>query len=171
MEKTLENQWFLFNRDMILFNITKVLFLDIDGVCNCSDTFKKPHNVHFPIDPYLAFLVGKIQLETNCLVVLSSSWRHHKESVEYINDRIVKIYDITGNEPYDDSLPPGAENCQRGREIKAWLDSHQNIDRYAILDDSNDMLPEQQDNFFKTSWSNGISDDICQKVINHLNNN
>lgn len=167
----------------------KVLFLDCDGVINCADTFKKPHDSYFPVEPYMAFLVGKIQLDTDCAVVLSSSWRHHERSVDYINKKVVTLLDVTGNEPYDNSLPPGAENCQRGREIKAWLDKwnsntfehyiktgekipeilNESISAYAILDDENDMLPEQQSNFFKTSWQGGLTEEVANNIIKHLN--
>ncbi len=148
----------------------KILFLDIDGVCNSQATFTKDPNAHFPIDPYMAFLVGKIQLETDCNVVLSSSWRHHNESVDHIRKRVVSLYDLTGDEPHDPDRPSGAENCQRGREIKAWLDNHKyKVESYAILDDDSDMLPEQIPNFFKTQWLVGLTDEIAQKVIAHLN--
>ena len=148
----------------------KILFLDVDGVMNCQETFTKDKNAIFPIDQYMAFLVGKIVLETDCKVVLSSSWRHHKDSVDYIHKRIVSIYDCTGDEPHDDSRPSGAVNCQRGCEIKAWMDSQKyKVDRYAILDDDSDMLPEQMPNFFKTQWLVGITDDIAKAVIKHLN--
>jgi len=162
----------------------KVLFLDIDGVCNCQETFIKDPNAHFPIDRYMAFMVGKIQLDTGCKVVLSSSWRHHKESTKYINDRIVDLLDTTGYEPHDDSRPSGAANCQRGREIQAWLNKwnsktiisgyegqimNESITAYAILDDDSDMLPEQKENFFQTSWLTGLTEEIMNKVIKHLN--
>lgn len=148
----------------------RILFLDVDGVMNCQSTFTKDPNATFPIDKYMAFLVGKIVLETDCKVVLSSSWRHHKASVDFIHKRIVDIYDCTGDEPYDDSRPGGAANCQRGREIKAWIDSQKyKVDSYAILDDDSDMLPEQMPNFFKTQWLVGITDDIAKAVIEHLN--
>lgn len=137
----------------------KILFLDVDGVMNCQDTFRKDIHANFPIDPYMAFLVGKIVLETDCKVVLSSSWKHHKDSVDYIHKRIVNLYDQT---PDIGSV--------RGDEIKAWLDnSKYKIDKYAILDDDSDMLPEQMPNFFKTSWLVGITDDIAKAVIEHLN--
>lgn len=137
----------------------KILFLDVDGVMNCQDTFRKDGNAIFPIDQYMAFLVGKIVLETGCKVVLSSSWKHHKESVEHIHKRIVDIYDVT----------PDIGQV-RGDEIKAWLDnSKYKVDRYAILDDNSDMLPEQMPNFFKTQWLVGITDDIAKAVIEHLN--
>lgn len=147
----------------------KVLFLDCDGVINCEGTFQKEHDSWFPTDAYMAFLVGRIEMNTSCKVVLSSSWRHHKDSVEYINKRIVPILDITGDEPHDDSLPDGSGNMQRGREIKAWLDKHPEVTRYAILDDDSDMLPEQLPNFFQTSWKEGLTTEISEKVIKHLN--
>lgn len=146
----------------------KVLFLDIDGVCNCEDTFTKDPNAYFPIDLFMTYLVGKITIFTGCEVVLSSSWRHHKESVEFINKRIVTLLDTTGNEPHDNTRPSGVENCQRGREIKAWLDKHPEVTKYAILDDDSDMLPEQLPNFFKTSWKIGITAEIADKIIRHL---
>jgi len=148
----------------------KILFLDVDGVINSEETFRVNGHARFPIDAYMAFLVGKIQLDTDCKVVLSSSWRHHSESVEYIHNRIVNIYDTTGSEPLDLDRPSGVENCQRGREIKAWMESQKyKIDKYAILDDDSDMLPEQLPNFFQTSWKIGLTDEITEKIIKHLN--
>lgn len=146
----------------------KVLFLDMDGVVNSE----KGHSTglfktDFPVDPYMAFLVGKIQMDTDCKVVLSSSWRHHAESVKKINERIVPIHDVTGH------------CCSgiRGVEIYNWI--YKNVPyqereeggnfRYAILDDSSDMLLCQKDHFFRTSWKEGLTDEIAQKVINHLN--
>jgi len=148
----------------------KVLFLDCDGVINCADTFKIDKDAYFPVDKYMSFLVGKIQLDTGCEIVLSSSWRHHQRSIDLINERLFKLYDITGYEPYDDTRPSGAENCQRGREIKAWLDKHSEVTKYAILDDDSDMLPEQMPNFFKTSWQTGLTEEIAQQVTKHLAN-
>lgn len=137
----------------------KILFLDVDGVMNCQGTFTKDPNATFPIDQYMAFLVGKIVLETGCKVVLSSSWKHHKDSIDYIHRRIVNIYDTTPD-----------VGSVRGDEIKAWLDnSKYKVDRYAILDDNSDMLPEQMPNFFKTQWLVGITEDIASAVITHLN--
>lgn len=144
--------------------IKKILFLDIDGVCNSEETFRKEPHQHFPIDPYMAFLVGKIQLETDCKVVLSSSWRHHKESIKEIEKRIVPIYDKTG------SCCSGI----RGVEIYSWISKnipYQERDalKFAILDDDSDMLLWQKDSFFQTSWKVGLTDEIANNIIKHLN--
>jgi hypothetical protein len=71
----------------------KILFLDIDGVVNWRDTFTKGDL--WPLDRYCAFLVGKIQLDTGCEVVLSSSWRHHPDGVKEVEKRIVPLIGIT----------------------------------------------------------------------------
>lgn len=141
----------------------KVLFLDIDGVCNCQDTFTKDPKAYFPLDAYMCFLVGRIEMSTCCKVVLSSSWRHSEESVEHIKKRIVPIFDKTPRNPID--------KTKRGYEIQAWLDNHPEVTRYAILDDDDDdMLEEQMPNFFKTSFTGeGLTTEIAEKVIKHLN--
>lgn len=158
------------NLDQLKEKITvrKILFLDIDGVVNNSETFHKYPNMHYPIDQYSAFLVGKIQLDTGCEVVLSSSWRHHPESVEQIKQRVVPILDITGH------------CCEgiRGVEIHKWLtrnvkgfnSTYKGDFRIAILDDDSDMLLWQKDHFFQTSFMNGgLTEEIATKVIAHLN--
>lgn len=135
----------------------KILFLDIDGVVNCRNNFS---NRGFTgIDPYMAFLVGKIVLDTGCKVVLSSSWRHHERGKEEIKKQVVDFIDITGN------------CCSgiRGVEIHNWLKEHKEVERYAILDDEGDMLLWQKDNFFKTSFETGITPEIAEAVIKHLN--
>lgn len=137
----------------------KILFLDIDGVVNCSKT-KQRHRCFMGIDPVMAFRVGKIVLETDCKIVLSSSWKHFKDGVAEVEKQVHKIYDTTIDLP----------DKERGYEIKEWLDRN-DVERYAILDDDSDMLPEQKDNFFKTDWDIGITDEIMNKVIKHLNTN
>ena len=143
----------------------KVLFLDIDGVVNCENTFKMGarNRSPYPLDPEMAFMVGKIQMYTGCVVVLSSSWRHSKEGVKAVEDGIVPVFDITGN-----SNLVNYEDRPRGHEIQAWLDKHPEVERYAILDDDSDMLDSQKENFFQTSWKTGLTEQIMNAVIEHL---
>lgn len=136
----------------------RVLFLDIDGVCNSEETLRKSGGGIVGIDPYLAFLVGKIQLYTDCKVVLSSSWKCWEKSVEEVKQHICEIYDMTPN------LYPGS----RGDEIQTWLNEHPDVEKYAILDDDDDMLPAQLPNFFQTSWKKGITENISRAIIKHL---
>lgn len=145
-------------KSSLLGGRVRVLFLDIDGVVNCKTTTQR-HRGAIGIDPYLAFLVGKIQLDTDCAVVLSSTWRLWEETQEEVRQQVCDFIDITSNF-WDKS---------RGEEIKDWLDRHEEVERYAILDDDSDMLEEQLPNFFQTSWDTGITKEIADAVTEHLN--
>lgn len=141
----------------------RILFLDIDGVVNCAKTAQRHRGV-IGIDPYMAFKVGQIVLETGCEIVLSSTWRLGKESREEVARQVYPFIDITPN------LWTPKEKKVRGDEIQDWLNRHPEVEKYAILDDDSDMLPEQLPNFFQTTWAEGITDEIQKKVIEHLTN-
>jgi hypothetical protein len=139
----------------------KVLFLDIDGVVNCSKTTQQ-HRGMIGIDPYMALLVGRIVEATSCIIVLSSSWRHSEDGCEEVRRQVMPFADVT---------PDFHGTTSRGTEIKAWLGKHPEVTRYAILDNNSDMLDEQMPNFFKTKWfGRGLTEEIANKVIDHLNN-
>lgn len=140
-----------------------VLFLDIDGVCNSKETAQR-HRGFIGIDPYMAFLVGNMVDDLDLKVVLSSSWRHSKDGIDEVKSQVCDLLDITGDADYTEEKV----NTQRGREIKAWLDKHPEVLRYAILDDDTDMLPEQFPNFFKTSWDTGMTPEIVEKIKKHF---
>jgi hypothetical protein len=146
----------------------KVLFLDIDGCCNCAATPTPVFDGGLGIDPLLAFRVGKITLEVPDLkVVLSSSWKHWKEGREIIEKKIVPIYDVTPDAEVSQLSPLG--DSGRGTEIQMWLDAHPEVERYAILDDDTSILQKQLPNFFQTSWYEGLTEEIMNDVINHFN--
>lgn len=158
----------------------KVLFLDVDGVLNSEQTFfrsKGEREDSYLIDPFMALLIARIVEATDCKIVLSSSWRHHPEGVKKVERRVWRVMDITPTilstrEEREECTKKGlswATLCERGREIQAWLESHPEVERYAILDDDSDMLEEQLPNFFKTSWQQGITEEIADNVIMHLN--
>lgn len=137
----------------------KILFLDIDGCVNKRENFNPTSkNTMYPLDSYCAFLVGRIQLQTGCEVVLSSSWRHDPDAVDQISEYVVKLLDMT----------PKLRKY-RGDEVQAWLDRHPETDKYAILDDDMDFYVYQAPNFFKTIFEDGLTDEIAEAVINHLN--
>ncbi len=134
----------------------KVLFLDIDGVVNKQENFNPANGrTLYPIDRYCAFLVGKIQLDTDCKVVLSSSWRHHPDGVAAVEKSIVPILDIT----------PTLRGI-RGDEVKAWLAKHPEVTKYAILDDDSDFHKDQP--LFKTTFKEGLTEEIAKKVTEFL---
>lgn len=141
----------------------KVLFLDVDGVLNSRNSTNFKNNL-WPVDDYMCFLVGKIQLDTDCVIVVSSSWRHHPDGMNKIREKFTNVIDktpTTGLTQYAD--------CPRGMEIQEWLDEHPQVTRYAILDDDSDMLPSQKSSFFQTTFANGLTEEIAKAVTDWLN--
>lgn len=134
----------------------KVLFLDIDGVCNSYSTNQRIQGF-LGIDPVLADRVKEIVKATACFVVLSSSWRHQAYLRQEVAQQVVYFGDMTI------SLP----DKPRGEEVKEWLDRHQEFKSVAILDDNSDFLEGQP--LFQTSMDTGITEEIKEAVIAHLN--
>jgi hypothetical protein len=147
----------------------KVLFLDIDGVCNSRAYLyrlrakNKKATLWYGIDPEAAKLVRRIVEETKCVVVLSSTWRMYADGRAQIKREVCRFIDCTKD------LQAGAKRgyVPRGEEIQEWLSRHPNVTQYAILDDDSDFLPNQW--LFKTTFEKGITEDIAQAVIDHLN--
>lgn len=111
---------------------TKVLFLDIDGVLNSHRScyalggfphgFDKVHRARF--DEVAVALVRDVCRETDCSIVLSSSWRIIHSVHECANGLDLPIFDAT-------PTTPGI----RGNQIKEWLTAHPEVVQYAIVDD------------------------------------
>lgn len=135
----------------------KILFLDIDGVVNCRTT-KERHGPFIGIDPKLANIIRRIISETNCKVVLSSTWRLNEDSRNEVRNKVCQFVDQTINSRYG----------QRGDEIIEWLNRNGifTYNDYAILDDNNDFYDWQP--LFRTSFETGITDKIANEVIAHL---
>lgn len=141
----------------------KVLFLDIDGVCNSAEWVKRGNNPWHGTDPELVKLVLSIIKQTDCKVVLSSTWRLYPEAREVVKRDVCRFIDCTKD------LQRGAKRgiVERGVEVKEWLDRHPDVSQYAIIDDDADFLPSQW--LFKTTWEKGLTPEIAEAVICHLN--
>lgn len=135
----------------------KLLFLDADGVLNKASNFKKrPYDLYY-LDPGLITEAQRIVKETNCAIVLSSSWRLNSGAVHEIKKHF-QLFDVT---PYR----PGS---LRGEEVRLWIEWHKDsVSRYAILDDNSDFYGSQP--LFKTTFDDGLTFDIANRVIRHLN--
>lgn len=141
----------------------KVLFLDIDGVCNSAAWVRQGNSPWNKTDPAAVALVRRIIKETGCSVVLSSTWRLYPDSRAAVRRQVCRYISMTKD------MQAGAKwgAVERGLEVQEWLDRHPSVTEYAILDDNSDFLPNQW--LFLTTWENGITEDIAQAVIHHLN--
>lgn len=134
----------------------KVLFLDIDGVCNTRET-KARFEGCIGIDKHMARRVRQIVQDTGCQVVLSSTWRNSPTSQKHVREMVVDFMDIT----------PSIRTGFRGDEINLWLADHPEVTKYAILDDESDFHSNQP--LFKTSFTvGGLTPEIAKQVTEAL---
>jgi hypothetical protein len=83
--------------------------------------------------------------ETDTKICVSSTWKHHFGTRGYVStpekweDAFIKL----GFKPGTYVGITGNRKTLRGDEIQDWLNNHQEVEDYAILDDDSDMLPKQ----------------------------
>jgi len=160
---------------------TKVLFLDIDGVLNCM--YPTPSDNHEWIDleewrygfnPELVARLRFIIANTNCKIVVSSSWRHHTNYAPYQHDRNWR--DVlaeklrrpreevfVGETGYD-------KQGRRGVEILQWLSDHY-VGNYCVVDDEVvDIVPYVDNSkVVKTDMRYGLTVEDARRIIQVLN--
>jgi len=137
----------------------KVLFLDVDGVLNMHNSGGTK-----TLNKDRLRLLQKIVITTGCKIVLSSSWRTSHQHLALLRRalgyRNMSIYGITRDLSDIDLL--------RGDEIKDWLDNHPNVEQYAIVDDTDEMLDSQQQYFVQTHPNVGLTSDIANRIVQIL---
>ena len=159
----------------------KVIFLDIDGVLSPRwwDSNKQSDNYGCLFDAKAVANLAKIVEETDAEIVISSSWKD-MGLVELLNmwrDRNLpgKIVDITPDYMSDELLlKEDSSNMdylyERGSEIQGWLLLHgDDVSRYVIIDDMDDILPEQKSHFVQTDPEVGITEEDAYNAVIILN--
>lgn len=150
----------------------KVIFLDIDGIINSEDyALYRYESKKFDLDEFIderaVALLNYIIKKTDAKVVLSSSWRGDRENTEKRLKAGGFKYDIFDITPYEPTR-------YRGKEIKMWIDKyekdHEPLESYVIIDDDDDMLPEQKNNFVHCNFQHGLTCVDVYKAIDILNN-
>lgn len=147
----------------------KIIFLDIDGVICVNwmdfvDEFGHGFNKDYVNN------LQKIIDKTGAKIVLSSTWR--KAGLSNMQ-RMWEMRDLPGE--LIDVTP--VFNTSRGEEIAEYLRENP-CDKYVIIDDDSDFLPEQKPFFVRTSVNKhtgafnglGLTQECAEQVINILNN-
>lgn len=130
--------------------LSKVIFLDIDGVLN-SEAFYKDglyRNLKIPdltsSELFWAKQLCVTQMSmlntlvylTGAKVVVSSTWRKMLD-LKALN----KLFKLRGAE-FEIMAKTVVNNSIRGEEIQEFINEHK-VESYIILDDDSDFLPEQ----------------------------
>jgi len=108
---------------------TKILFLDVDGVIN---TYRAILSGLEGFDPVSCALVNNICELSQAKIVICSSWREDRTRTEFI--KILDGCGISSVHLHGDWATPVLREA-RGLEVRAWLESHPEVLRHAILDD------------------------------------
>ena len=163
----------------------KIIFLDIDGVLNTQLWYTQmDRNTYidkygYAFDPTAVANLKRIVEETGADIVISSSWKCMglTQMEDMWNDRNLpgRIIGITPKSVSDELLLHADIDSMvlfhiRGEEIKEWLSKHgKRVSNYVIIDDIDNMLPEQQSHFVQTNPEVGITKEDSEKAIIILN--
>lgn len=106
--------------------------------------------------------------KTNTKICISSTWKNHFHSDEIINlEWWNKALTMIGfNQDIFVGITPNMRTI-RGEEIKIWLDKN-TVNKYAIIDDDSDMLPEQKPSFFLSDGYVGLTPTIIYRIDRHF---
>ena len=173
-----------------------LIFLDFDGVLNTENHFAKMTVEGVPtrdyygpkFDPKAVANLQKIIEATDAWIIVSSSWRYMglKELQRMWTDRNLPgwIAGITPLHTEDDKLletdlrqldeiTPEMFSSSRGNEIKAYFNempgNNSDAQRYVILDDLNEVLPEQESHFIRINPIVGITEKDAEKSLEIIN--
>ena len=173
-------------------NNYKIIFLDIDGVLNSDQYNRWKHKHHMrnqgfgSIDPRECYRMARFCEEHNVKLVISSSWRNGnswKQTYdEFMNEGFEGLpYRHHGMKvlaPYIVGVTPYCESRHRGTEIQCFFDITNGkyptykkvmkedfvIANYCIVDDDDDMLKSQMNNFVQTDPLIGITRKDYRKI-------
>ena len=169
----------------------KVIFLDIDGVLNCDETYvlrrekmKKEKKYILDIDEDKVQLLGRVCKETGAKIVLTSSWRFDWEngvdSLVLLHSRLlqrlfdqneIEVVGVTPVIPRED----GMYHSWREYEIKAYLEKHPEVESFCILDDEAFDLQSLKKYLIKTSYCRnannpgGLLEEHAIEIVKRLN--
>lgn len=172
----------------------KVIFLDIDGVLNgytkntgrifklaeklgCLRKLRDNYDI-FGVRTWKVFLLSLIVKSTGAKIVISSSWRFGwylpyeekgrrqkslHDKLNLFGLEVIGITDVVNTELY---------HSYRELEIRKWLDEHDDVDKFIVLDDeSYDLHGFIGHELIKTSGSVTITgnwDDNCGLKFKHV---
>lgn len=151
----------------------KFIFLDVDGVLNCA-TSESRCGSYVGIDNSKVELLAKIVSATDAKIVLVSSWKlfwfrtDKEEQDELANylDRKLKRFSLR----IIDKTFDNGDN--RGEGIAEWLKKNGwNDCSWIVLDDNvfEDYGKYVGDHLVKTTWANGLTEELAEKAITKLN--
>lgn len=159
--------------------MSKVVFLDVDGVLNIRDLHipqeKSPKGYIGVQQEYLEYLKEIID-KTDAYIVLTSDWKDcfqddccspelADEDGQYLVERLAEN-DLSIVERTDDKSKGDDWRTGRGNGIRRYLEKHKEVTHYVILDDvpfssfTNELLPH-----FVYCEETPLNEELVQQAI------
>ncbi|MBE6960661.1 MAG: hypothetical protein E7448_08090 [Ruminococcaceae bacterium] len=152
----------------------KVIFLDIDGVLNCSEYRRRQMlqgkiSVILQVEPLSQ--LKRIVEATDASIVLISSWRKfwkREGSVDTAGQQIEQRLSNFGLFVADKT--PVLSDGSRSREVAQWLKNKNYVEHYVILDDKDYLWDRKQTlHWVRCPDETGLTDELATAAINILN--
>lgn len=152
-------------------NITKVIFLDVNGVLNDSRT--KPMIIG--IDKAHVRQLKQIVDATGAEIVLTSTWKNGWEPNRRSTQQPTPYGKYLANKLFNFKLKPIDKTTDniidRGTGIKTWLNHHPWVKNYVVIDD--DVFRDYDEEIFRhfvhTHFIHGLTDGHVENAISILN--
>lgn len=163
-----------------LDKITRLVFLDIDGVLNFEADNSLPQSLdsckwscsfnandedkYNGIFPDLVKILNKLHLKyPDIRYVLSSTWRsHYYGTIEYL-----KLQGFTGSVISRTRRRNEGTPYIRSEEIKDWLTYHNYTNSYIVIDDDDECVVFGKQ-LIHTNYKVGITNELVDSAINYF---
>ena len=163
--------------------MSKVIFLDIDGVLN-SNFWNNSHSVEISegryVDEDKVLLLAKLVKETDAHIIMHSGWRFwfdedlkptRKEAGYLVNmfeKYDLRIAGVTPDLTTEEIRRTKKFSKVKAEEILAWLEAHPETDRWLVIDDldlHNEAIELRQ---VRTVAETGLTESDVKKAIELL---
>jgi len=157
----------------------KVIFLDIDGVLNSEEFFK--NNTNQSIDKNSVSILKNIVDKTGAIIVMSSGWRlwfdgnmmpedgYSQCLYDILCEFDIKLFGKTPDFSTEEIRTRKTFSHVKAKEITAWLNEHEIVDKYVVIDDLDLKNEEINAHLIRTNGQVGITGDDAMRIIDVLN--
>jgi hypothetical protein len=156
----------------------KVIFLDIDGVLN-SERFLK-NNQDETIDRKNVSILKNVIDKTGSVIVMSSAWRlwfddnmmPKERYSQYLYDILcefdIKLFGKTPDFSTEEIRIKKTFSYVKAKEIIAWLDEYEIVDKYVVIDDLDLKNEEINAHLVRTNGQVGITEEDARLIIQRI---
>lgn len=154
----------------------KILFLDIDGVLNSHDFWRRCRELGIlpddKVDPLAVERLNRLTDESGAKIVVSSTWRLPYVWNGQLGMLVTRLQKVGIKGEIIGMIPDHQKAYGRGGEIQSWmLQARQDgidIESFVILDDDSDM--EHLISYLvQTKFADGLQDIHVEAAIEILN--